>query len=203
MELDDWVDTWYEDLMAQHYFKVSDLYDEYEGDFYYRNFDLFKARLKAKSKSNDIYWITINPKPDVILSDFVNKIADVSKRPCLANVVYVFEQRGTSYEDAGKGFHCHILSDKKINFSPQKIQDYLYNSLKKMVGNKQHVRVDKYPASFREDKLKYMNGEKWDDDKHSAVLINSGWRKKNNLLDIYRYDGGRNVNASSKGHEES
>lgn len=50
-----------------------------------------------------------------------------------------------------------------------------------MVGNIKHIDVRTYPASYREDKIDYIKGEKWDDGKIDAVNNTKRWRKLNNI----------------------
>ena len=49
------------------------------------------------------------------------------------------------------------------------------------LGSKQSIDVKVYPKTYREEKLDYIYGRKWDKDKEEAVKLNKEWRLKNAL----------------------
>lgn len=132
-------------------------------------------------KPDRIAWITINPKPDVSLPSFVLRVQNYLKRSFIYNAKYVYEQRGESYEDIGRGFHVHILFDVFPGTSYSTIQRNSFNSFKNVVGNKKAVDVKLYPYSLRSEKEEYINGQKWESSKDLKIHFDKIFRNKNGL----------------------
>lgn len=134
-------------------------------------------------QSREIFWITINPKPDVEFHTFHVLMRDrLMKRVFMKGAVYVFEQR--AHDAPYQGFHCHIMCDKRM--SPKQMHDRIYNTVKDIVGTRKHVDLRTYPYTYREEKLDYMNGKKWDTDKEKSVIATRQWRKENDIEDFYQ-----------------
>lgn len=57
----------------------------------------------------DNFFYTFNPRPDVSFDDFYKGILRIIKKKHITDGIWVIEQRGTSLEDIGKGFHFHML----------------------------------------------------------------------------------------------
>lgn len=142
-----------------------------------------KILSEYKKKSNEfIYFVTVNPKPEVTLQQMIS-VMD-KPRKIYSNGYYTFEQRGTTEEDSGKGVHMHLITD--INNSNRK--DFLrelYRIWKPYVGSKASIDVKKYPANFKQEKIDYMKGKKWAESKLDSVKINIKWRTENGIQDIY------------------
>lgn len=71
---------------------------------------------KSKSVSNiktDYFFITINPDEEVSnLSKFVKALEVIMKKKWVEDLVYVIEQRGTTEDEIGKGYHSHLLINR-------------------------------------------------------------------------------------------
>lgn len=74
-----------------------------------------KKELTAKEHNNGYCFITINPKPDVSLDTFKKQVEKAVNRNMFVQVRYVYEQRGTNMDEAGKGFHTHILAKRNLS----------------------------------------------------------------------------------------
>lgn len=130
-----------------------------------------------------IYFVTINPRPDVKFDDFRRRVVRYfSKYP---NSVYGFEIRGKN--DLGyHGIHCHaIVNSTHRKNDSSTFKRNVYSSFKDMVGNRMHVDVRLYSASYREDKISYIKGEKWDEDKLESVELTKAWREDFGIEPIY------------------
>lgn len=134
--------------------------------------------LSAKSVYKKIFWVTINPKPDVDLEKFLALINNYMKRPFIIKGRYVLEQTGETIETMGKHPHVHILFEKLQSLSPKQCHDRTYSTFNTICGNKKCVDIRVYDASLMEEKVQYMKGEKWDSSKDPAILINPIWRDK-------------------------
>ena len=74
-------------------------------------------KLLKKSKQTDLikewYFLTINPAPNINLTDFHKTIEKAVSKVWITTYLYVIEQRGENIEELGKGFHTHIILAKK------------------------------------------------------------------------------------------
>lgn len=136
-----------------------------------------------KEKEKNMYWMTINPKPDTPLEKFKLIITAFLKRKMVLSYHYALEQRGKTNETMGEGIHVHILMysyDRK----PHIIRN-TYSTFKSIIGSKESIDVKKYPSDYHSEKLQYLNGTKWDDEKEDSVKINNQWRINNNIDSVY------------------
>lgn len=149
--------------------------------YLFLNWIRLKSRIPENEK-REIFWITINPKPEVSLIKFKETIENrLSNRVFMKGAIYTYEIR--SHEKPYKGIHCHMLVDKHM--SPKQMHDRVYNTVKGLVGNKKCVDIRSYPYSLREEKLDYLNGKKWDSEKDPAVKATLLWRVQEGLHNIY------------------
>ena len=135
------------------------------------------------------YFITINPKPEIKLSDFVSKIESITEWKIFKKGYYVFEQRGETEDELGKLPHCHILLEKyTIEFA--RLLTRLETSFKKYC-NPPYKNTINVKTKIKEHALEtldeYMAGAK-QNDKLDKCFLDRMWRSKNNLKDIYEWD---------------
>lgn len=141
----------------------------------------------------DYYFITVNPKPDVKLDLFLKLLGNFVKRKPVVDYSYVIEQRGETEADAGVGFHAHLLVSWNRNMT-KKVRQYAGETFKRVIGsnNNNIININKIPKEFWNDKLDYMNGLKWDEEKESKLKIDKIFREQNNILHIYKNGGVQN-----------
>lgn len=152
-----------------------------------KNTHLLKEKT-AKEHNNSHLWITINPMPSVKLIDFKKKIEKLVARKIFTEYLYVYEQRGKTEDDAGKGFHAHILAKRNLNYKPFKTHECIRNTCKSLVKNKKcnkTINIQNIGYDFAEDKREYILGEKTGDGKDQKQQIDIIWREKNNLNKYY------------------
>jgi len=149
-------------------------------------FAMAKARL-ATETSDRPYMITIRPPHDTnwilfknTTETFINKWKD-----SWTNYEYAFEQKGETIDDVGKGFHVHIIiTTNKTNYYPshilrdaKKAWDYVgsnciqVDTLKNLAKAKGYIRGDKAQ------------------EKQGAVAMDSIWREKIGIKEIYEKSG--------------
>lgn len=152
---------------------------EYDNDPTIKN---LRSKLNQKHR---FYFITINPKDDITLKDFMEKVHKYTGRSMFdkGTVSYTFEQRSNDVDDAGKGMHVHIAAQSDLKKSH--ILRNTISSFKHMIGTEQHIDVRIYPIKYLDDKIKYMKGDKWDEDKSESVEVNKFWRIANNIESLY------------------
>lgn len=146
---------------------------------------------KEESKKKDYYgFFTFNFKPSITLLDVQNFIGKLISKTWLSEWYYTIEQRGETLDELGKGIHIHFLF--KRNIKPSHTNREIYNTFKKYTDTPQEIifktAFKYYPKKFLNDKLDYMTGKKWDEDKLQKVIMDKEFRKKNNLNIIYKYN---------------
>lgn len=145
-----------------------------------------RCKEKTAMDHNNAYaFITINPKPDVELGDFMKKIEGYVKRSICLKYLYVIEQRGDTEEECGKGFHCHILVKRHLSYKPCKFRENTFNTFKNLVGNKKHVDVQFVGEEFMKDKQEYILGTKTKEGKDVKQKFDKVFRSNNDIRDYY------------------
>lgn len=144
--------------------------------------------MKTIDENKCWYFITINPKSEISLSEFVKKIQSITNWKILKSGYYVLEQRGTTLDTLGEGFHAHILVDDYtvghktlINRLETTLKDYCNKPYKNTINV-----VRKSKDNGKETLNSYMKGAK-QDDKLIKVDMDSKWRDKENLKAIYKW----------------
>lgn len=143
----------------------------------------------AKKNNNGYIWVTINPKADVPLSKFIQKVQKISNYSCFRDTTYVFEQRGTIEEGTtGKGFHAHILAKRNLNVKPSKCHEKVRRGCKTLVNdinNNIWINIVTIGDDYALDKQKYILGAKTVE-KQAKQKADVVWRKKNKLKTFYK-----------------
>lgn len=158
----------------------------------------YEDQLKAESKeqvaeqhNNRYMFITVNPKESIKFHDFRKKIEKLVNRQIFTGHMYVYEQRGKSADEAGKGFHCHILAERNLNYKPSKTKELIQNTLKDMVGSVKSpnlLNLQFVGNDFIVDKIEYMTDIKTGEEKDIKQEIDVIWRKDNELDSVYETD---------------
>lgn len=146
---------------------------------------------KEEAKKKDYYgFFTFNFKPSITLSQVQNFISKLLSKKWLDEWYYTIEQRGENLDELGKGIHIHFLF--KRNKKPSHTNREIYNTFKKYTDTPEQIIYNTafkyYPKKFLNDKLDYMTGKKWDEDKLQKVIMDKEFREKNNLNIIYKYN---------------
>ena len=170
--------------------KLKKIFDTREAEL--RSVELYlplQEYLKATS-SEDRHnaFLTINWKPGTTPENTYNIITNIITKKWIDEYAITWEQRGEDEESLGTGYHNHILL---INLEKPKSQIHreIYSTVKNLVGNKFHVDVRMIPSSWIDDKLEYMNGNKWDPLKDKKSQMDRLFRAKYNLQPIIRIVG--------------
>ncbi len=141
----------------------------------------------AKDHNNGYCFITINPSPEITLTQLQEKVEKFVKRNMFDKYRYVYEQRGSTEENMGHGFHAHILLKRNLNYKPSKISVNTKNTFKGItqVDNPQILNIQHIGEDFAKDKDEYIDGVKTGDGKDQKQAIDKIFRQKNNLESIY------------------
>lgn len=154
---------------------------------------ILKQSLRPKKEDkNDFFFLTINPKPDITLSQFLNKIQKTLKSNLFADHLAVIEQRGNSDLTCGQGLHAHILF-KRITplnegLPPSNIKRNLRESYKKIClsSNNQIFNQQFVSRELALDKFNYIIGQnKTGEGKKEKQNYDKIYRSQNNLPEYY------------------
>ena len=144
------------------------------------------AESKPDTKKNYLY-LTINPKPDYPLLDFMKKIRKTLESKLFIDSLAVIEQRGTDEKTMGTGYHAHILFKRVTPLNegrtPTNIKRNLQDSYKKvcLVKNPDIMNFQFISHEYAEDKLEYMLGKKTGKGKDLKQKYDIPFRAQNNI----------------------
>jgi len=152
-----------------------------------------KKELTAKEHNNQFCFITVSPKESVSLEEFKKAVEKSVSRNMFRDYLYVYEQRGKSTDEQGKGFHTHILVKRNLNYKPSKIAFNLKNTFKNMtnVNNPQLLNIQHIGHEFAKDKVDYITSLKTDEGKDEKQKIDVIWRQAEDLSPFY---GNKDIN---------
>ncbi len=141
----------------------------------------------AKAHNNGYVFVTINPDKDCTLQKFETLVDKFAKRNMFKSYRYVFEQRGTTEEEAGKGLHAHILLKRNLDYKPCLVTKNSKNTFKSIakVDNPAILNIQHIGADFAKDKDEYMTQVKDDELKAEKQVIDKFFRNKMNLKHVY------------------
>lgn len=162
-------------------------------DAYQELRELRMSKSKNCNKSNQFYWVTVNPRPDVTLEELKKKVEKFTKKACHRACAYTYEQRASREEEMGHGLHAHILCMLK---KPMRTNDVSrddekgwFNCFKDICGNSQHLWVTGHDTvKTAKSKMEYMRGNKRKDEdgaKKEKSEVDVVWRKANGLQPMY------------------
>lgn len=143
----------------------------------------------AKEHNNGWLFITINPKPAVPFSKFKVKVEKLVNRNMFSSAIYAYEQRGSTQDEAGKGFHVHILARRNLAYKPFNCKKNTKNTCKSLVGdvnNHSQLNIQVIGDDFAVDKKNYFMGmNKTGEGKDLKQQVDKIWRKKMHLASFY------------------
>lgn len=146
--------------------------------------------VKEIKNNSDIknLWITVNPQENPeVLQDLQLAIEKLRYKKFVLKLQYSFEQRGETEEDAGKGVHLHMLLQRDLSTRYDNVKRSIHNIFDKLCGNSLHVCIKPCYDSWVEDKVSYLQGQKWDEDKDDKVKYDKLWRDKLGLKPTYTF----------------
>lgn len=142
------------------------------------------------NKFGNILFITINPRPDIQLEEFKKSMKKFISKVWVEDYIYVLEQRGTTEEDSGRGFHSHILLWKPDNKKSHEVIRETKNTFKNIcsIDNPQILNIQNCKLEDVNKRKNYMIGLKGlthDPTKQDKQNIDIGWRQRNNIQPYY------------------
>lgn len=143
------------------------------------------------NKYGNVLFITINPRPDVSLEDFMKTMNKFKSKVWIEDYIYVYEQRGTTEQDSGKGFHSHVLLWKPDNKKSHEVIRETKNTFKNIcsIDNPSILNIKNCKDEDIEKRKNYMLGHKnteIDPSKQVKQEIDLIWRERNNIENYYQ-----------------
>lgn len=143
------------------------------------------------NKYGNVLFITINPRPDVSLEEFIKSMNKFKSKVWIEDYIYVYEQRGTTEQESGKGFHAHILLWKPDNKKSHEVIRETKNTFKNIcsIDNPSILNIKNCKDEDIEKRKNYMLGHKnteIDPSKQVKQEIDLIWRERNNIENYYQ-----------------
>ena len=153
-----------------------------------------------REQQKPFLFITINPKTDSDLNKFISKVHSVKNLSWIDKMYYVFEQRSSTKEDAGQGFHSHLLIEDYKN-ELGKIKSQFVRMFSDFCGKPymNTINVQQKKKEWLEDKLDYIKGKKLDEEKPEKVIIDNYWRQQKSIEKLYTFDSLTDKKESNRG----
>lgn len=153
---------------------------------YVEKFKFLKKQEEIKENSKYIF-ITINPNAYITLQDFINKINKLMSKKWISNYLYVYEQRGETPVELGKGFHFHCILEKPKTKCYNHIIRELANSANAVcdTSNFHFFNIKSISEEECHRKIIYITGAKADIEKHKKQDMDILWRQQQNIKSFY------------------
>lgn len=161
--------------------------DEYQ-KYLKKSFSNFTLKGNPKAVPLTFCFVTINPHSHIELDDFVDKIKKCTRSLLFADFLAAIEQRGTTPDTLGKGFHAHILFRRHFPLAegkpPTQIKRDLKTSFRKYceTHNNNILNIQFIGSEFAADKKSYILGDK-DLGKKEKTIGDKKWRALHNIPD--------------------
>lgn len=145
---------------------------------------IYNENLEQKDLLKDWLLVTINCKEENWLNCW-EKIKIIKNWRWLKKALIAVEQRGEDINEI-KLPHFHILIQEYDYISTKKLKkDYLYRNFLEYCGNEKHIDVRSVAYKYREDKLSYLQGRKFNEDKLQKQETDKLFRNKYDLKPYY------------------
>lgn len=128
-------------------------------------------------------WLCVNPNSTYTFQEFQKLVSKMITKVWITGYVYVYEQRGITEEEAGKGFHLHAIIKKPEDKKPSHCIRELSNTFKKCcdTSNYHFFQVKFIDNDEMLRKQEYILGTKESTDENQKdlkQLMDKVWRRK-------------------------
>lgn len=142
--------------------------------------------VKGETIDKPYIWLCVNPNSTYTFREFQMLVSKMVTKVWVSEYVYVYEQRGITEEEMGKGFHLHAIIKKPENKKPSHCVRELASTFKKCcdVSNYHFFQVKFIDIPEKDRKLEYILGTKDSNDENQKDLkqnIDKIWRAHSNI----------------------
>jgi len=171
-----------------HYSKLLDDGDGDEVLPLMKEINEIKKKNDEETMKSDYCFITLSPDPkkNTPLGEFRKAVEKASKKSFIKKSLYVIEQRSSTEDNMGTGFHAHMLINKG---------DYRMSHMRREFARtfKDIIDTENYGAfnfklckkSDLGNRQNYMLGDKKDPEKQKKQIIDRLWREKLFITPFY------------------
>lgn len=153
----------------------------------YKQIAVEKGLIKPEGEQlKRTYFITIRPSmQDIDFEDFYTIVQKFVSRTCFINFRLTFEQKGTTHDTLGSGFHAHIIAEMRQRSKSEVLRDTV--STFKCCTSANCIQVDILKTQKDLDNtIKYITEYTSDDDhKECTKEHDAQWRQLIGLRDMY------------------
>lgn len=175
-------------LMSKYKSYYSKLLDDEDEDILplIKQMNIERREKEEAAPKTDYSFITVNPRPDVPLSEFRKIVEKSSNKSFIKQSLYVIEQRGENMDELGKGFHMHMLINKG-DYRPSHLQREFARTFKNVcdVETWQCFNIKPCKESDLRNRQRYMLGLKKDPTKHVKQKYDVIYRDKYAIKSYY------------------
>lgn len=145
-----------------------------------------KRKKDDETVKSEYVFITVNPRPDVPLTDFRKAVEKSVQKTFIKKSLYVIEQRGENMDELGKGFHTHMLI-KKGDYRISHLRREFARTFSKVadVDNPHVFNVMLCKKSDLKKRQNYMIGDKADEKKRLKQEMDKVFRDKYAIMNYY------------------
>lgn len=148
----------------------------------------YKPKKREKFKA---IWVTVSPPENVDSMQFFNKMQKKIKNSDFINSAFwAYEWRHNGTENEGIHFHCWVRKSSAWSRARQTLRrcksDWGWYT--KLIDESTGLKDPKYKdfgPDWENDKLKYITGRTWDEDKDNKKLLDVKMREKLKIERIY------------------
>lgn len=152
---------------------------------------LLKNRNGNGGALTSLYFVTVNVKSDVSIADLKRRVERYVNRSMVTSAEWVFEQRGSTELEAGKGLHAHMIVRQRGDTFDGKFKANTRSTFGPLVGiPDRHVFITPMKEEFLNDKRAYMQGAKTAEGKAEKCTVDVLWREQNNISAYYTISNG-------------
>lgn len=136
---------------------------------------MLESQANAVSSKPPYLFVTVNPRPEVTLTELKKSIEKFLKKKSISQYFYVYEVRTEN-----TGLHCHILL--KYDIKPYDFKRSTKNTFKNVCdsSNPSCLNFKFVEEDTLQSKVEYLLGDK-KDSKKKGVNFSIEYRKKNNI----------------------
>lgn len=138
--------------------------------------------------TTNVYAVTIRPPDGSDFGIFKQQVNCYIQSKTINQYEYSYEQTGESEDNLGHGFHVHMCIWS--NLSPSHM---IRDAVAKFIGCQVKIGNDFSKKLHTQKDLNqwrnYIRGDKHNESKDPAVLMNTLWRTEQNLDDLYSTQG--------------